>query len=253
MGKIITVSNQKGGVGKTTTVNSLASALRRKERQVLCVDFDPQGNLSFGLGAETDISPTIYNVLKRELSAQFAIQHTPVGDIIPANILLSGTEVEFTGQGREFLLRDALKPLRPMYDYILVDTPPGLGILTVNAFAASDALLIPLLPDMYSLQGITRIYETVQRTRSTCNPQLEIAGVFMTQYNEQQVLSREVRATVEMICRNLRLPMLKTNIRRSIALTRAQTLQADIVKYSPYNTAIADYRALVEELLTRGL
>lgn len=253
MGKILTVSNQKGGVGKTSTVNALASALRKKKFKVLCIDFDPQGNLSFGFGADADTVPTIYNVLKRELPAMFSIQHTEIGDIIPANILLSGTEVEFTGKGREFLLRDCLKPVVKVYDYILIDSPPGLGILTINAFAASDALLIPLLPDIYSLQGISRICETIDRVRKILNPRLRVAGVFLAQYNASQTLSKEVRATAEMIAQDLRIPLLRTAIRRSTVLPQAQTLQRDILNYSPRSTAAVDYMALADELLKEGL
>lgn len=253
MGRIISVSNQKGGVGKTTTINALSSVLRQKQFRVLCIDFDPQGNLSFGLNADFDTAPTIYDVLKKEISAKEAIQNTDIGAIIPSNILLSSTEVEFTGKGREFLLRDALKPVVSEYDYIMIDTPPGLGILTINAFAASDSLIIPLLPDIYSLQGIARIYESIERIRQICNPRLKIAGFFLTQFAPRQKLSQEVQATAEMIANDLHIPLLRTTVRRSVELAKAQTVQADIATFSPYNGAILDYVALTEELLGRGL
>lgn len=253
LAKMITVSNQKGGVGKTTTVNALASSLRKLGHRVLCIDFDPQGNLSFGFGAETESSASIYDVLKRELPARFAVQHTDVGDIIPANILLSGMEMEFTGRGREFLLRDAMRSVQELYDYILIDSPPGLGILTINAFAASDGMLLPLLPDIYSLQGIARISESIERVRRTCNPKLRIIGIFMTQYSDAQTLCREVRATAEMIARDLHIPMLQTTVRKSVTLAQAQALQRDVVTYSPYNSAVIDYQNLTAELLERGI
>ena len=253
MAKLITVSNQKGGVGKTTTVNALASSLRYLGRRVLCIDFDPQGNLSFGFGAETESSASIYDVLRRELPARFAVQHTEVGDIIPANILLSGMEMEFTGRGREFLLRDAMRSVQELYDYILIDPPPGLGILTINAFAASDGMLLPLLPDIYSLQGIARICDSIERVRRTCNPKLRVLGVFMTQYNEKQSLSREVRATAEMIARDLRVPMLKSTVRKSASLPQMQAMQQDIIGSAPRAAVSLDYLRLTDELLEQGM
>ena len=253
LAKVITVSNQKGGVGKTTTVNALASVFRRKGFKVLCVDFDPQGNLSFGFQADAEMSATIYNTLKKEISAQFSIQHTPIGDIIPANILLSGIEVEFTGKGREFLLRDALKSILDLYDYIFIDSPPGLGALTVNAFAASDSLLIPLLPDIYSLQGIARIGDTIDRVRKSCNPKLTVGGAFLVQYNAMQNLCKQTKGAAQMIARDYHIPFMKTTIRRGVVLAQAQTLQEDILDYAPKNNAVLDYLALADELLRRGL
>jgi len=253
LGKTITISNQKGGVGKTTTVNTIASVLRKKKYKVLCVDFDPQGNLSFGFGADTERAATIYNVLKQEIPTRFAIQRTGVGDIIPADILLSGAEVEFTGRGREFLLRDTLSPICDAFDYILIDSPPGLGFLTINAFAASNGLLIPLLPDIYSLQGITRIYDTIDRVRRTCNPKLKVDSIFLVQFDPRQSLCREVQATVQMIARDLNLPLAKTTVRRSVQIAKAQALQMDIVTTVPHCTSVWDYERLTEELLKGGM
>ena len=136
MTRILTITNQKGGVGKTTTTINLASALKHQGYKVLIIDMDPQGNLSFCANAETVLSATIYEVLKGEVKLQHAIQRTPIIDIVAANILLSGIEMEYTQSGREFLLRNALQNIRPYYDYILIDTPPGLGILTINAMSA---------------------------------------------------------------------------------------------------------------------
>lgn len=253
MGKILAISNQKGGVGKTTTVNALASVLRHQGRRVLCVDCDPQGNLSFAFGADADALPTIYSVLRREVAASSAVQTTRVGPVIPCNILLSEAEMEFTGEGREFLLRDALAPIAAHFDYVLLDSPPGLGFLTVNAFTAADALLIPLLPDIYSLQGIARIFDTVEHVRAACNPRLTIAGAFLCQFYPRQTLSREVGATAKMIARELGFPLLRSWIRRSVTIAKAQTLQQDILDYAPLNGAVQDYVALTDELLQGGI
>ncbi len=159
-------------VGKTTTTNALAMGFKEKGLQVLCVDFDPQGNLSFSLKANNriEMQNSIYHAIKKELKAVQTVQHTGLCDVIPANILLSGIDMEFTGKGREFLLKDALRPLRALYDVILIDAPPQLGFLTVNAFTASDYLLIPVLSDLYSLQGLLQLGDTCGRCSCAATP-----------------------------------------------------------------------------------
>ncbi len=253
MGKIISISNQKGGVGKTTTANALAVNLKEKGYKVLAVDLDPQGNLSFSAGADTDLSATIYDVLKGELKTQYAIQRGTVIDIIPSNILLSSIELEFTGAQREFLLRNALKPLVPLYDYILIDTPPALGILTVNAFTASDYVLVPMLSDIFSLQGITQLEETIDRVRMQCNPDIQILGLLLTRHNPRTRFSREITGTVHMISSDLNIPVFDTFIRESVALREAQSLQRSILDYAPNCNAVIDYKTFTDELLEKGL
>ncbi len=175
MAVTIALSNQKGGVGKTTSAYVIATALKEMGYRVLAVDMDPQGNLSFSLGADTE-SATIYDVLKGELKPRYAVQKSTLVDVIPSNILLSSIELEFTGVRREFLLKEALDSLKGIYDYILIDSPPALGILTVNAFTAADYVLVPMLSDIFSLQGITQLEETIRRVRNYCNPDIQILG-----------------------------------------------------------------------------
>ena len=172
MAKTIVLSNQKGGVGKTTSAYVLALLLKERGARVLAVDLDPQGNLSFCMGAEKEGIATIYDVLKGELKARYAVQKSTLVDLLAANILLSGIELEFTGVKREFLLSRQLETLKPYYDYIIIDSPPALGILTVNAFTAADYVLVPMLSDIFSLQGITQLDETIRQVRSHCNPRL---------------------------------------------------------------------------------
>ena len=190
MARVISVSNQKGGVGKTTTTCSFAEGLKKKGFRVLAIDLDPQGNLGFSVGADTELSASIYDVLKGDTKIQYAIQRTGGMDVITSSILLSGIELEFTDAGREFLLRDAVRPILPFYDYILFDTPPALGILTINAFTASDAIVVPVLSDIFSLQGIAQLYETVERVKKYCNPDLTIAGILLTRFNPRTRLNR---------------------------------------------------------------
>lgn len=253
MAKIIVLSNQKGGVGKTTTANALAVSFRSRGFRVLAVDMDPQGNLSFSLGADAESSATIYDVLKGELKTRFAVQKAPLVDVIASNILLSSIELEFTGAQREYLLKNALAPLQSMYDYIFIDSPPALGILTVNAFTAADYVLVPMLSDIFSLQGITQLSETVERVRLSCNPSIQFLGIFLTKHNPRTRFSKEVKGTLEMIAEDLNIPVLDTYIRESIALREAQSLQQSILDYAPKSNAVIDYENLCEELIRRGL
>ncbi|WMJ78580.1 MULTISPECIES: ParA family protein [unclassified Sedimentibacter] len=253
MAKVISVTNQKGGVGKTTTTGAVAAGFKLKGYQVLCVDLDPQSNLSFSSGAETEDCATIYEILKGETKTSFAIQKTPSFDIIPSNILLSGIELEFTQTGREYLLREALNSVKDKYDYIFIDTPPALSILTVNAFTASDNIIIPMLADIFSLQGIAQLSETIDRVRRYCNPSLKVEGIILTKFNKRTILSREIKGTAELIAEKLNTGILNTTIRSSVVVMEAQTNQQDIYSYAPKNAAARDYMGLVEELFERGL
>ncbi len=253
MAKTICITNQKGGVGKTTTTYALGLGLRKKGYKVLIVDLDPQGNLSFSVGAETEESITIYEVLKGEYNAEEAIQHTPIIDIIPSNIVLSGVDLEFTHTGREFLLREALLNVQNIYDYIIVDTPPSLNILTVNAFALSNKIIIPMIADIFSLQGIAQLYETIDRVKRYCNPSINIEGILLTRYNKRIILSSEIKGTAEMIAKELNTTVFNTHIRSSISIQEAQTKQENLYEYAPRNSAVMDYMQFVEELLSRGI
>ncbi|MGP8310496.1 ParA family protein [Enterocloster aldenensis] len=252
MAVTIALSNQKGGVGKTTSAYVIATALKEMGYRVLAVDMDPQGNLSFSLGADTE-SATIYDVLKGELKPRYAVQKSTLVDIIPSNILLSSIELEFTGVRREFLLTEALGPFKALYDYILIDSPPALGILTVNAFTAADYVLVPMLSDIFSLQGITQLEETIRRVRNYCNPDIRILGVFLTKHNPRTRFSKEVEGTLRMVAEDLQMPVLETFIRESVALREAQSLQCSVLEYAPDCNAVRDYKSLIQELMQRGL
>lgn len=253
MSKVISVSNQKGGVGKTTTTCNLAAGLKKKGFRVLIIDLDPQGNLGFSVGADSDTSATIYDVLKGDVKTQFAIQKTDTTDIIISSILLSGIELEFTNTGREFLLKEAIKPILDLYDYIILDTPPALGILTINAFTASDTIIVPMLSDIFSLQGIAQLYETVERVKKYCNPGLTIAGILLTKYNPRTLLSREIRGTAELIAQDLNIKLFDSYIRNSVVVSEAQSLQQSILDYAPRNNISLDYLQFIDELMAKGV
>jgi chromosome partitioning protein len=250
---VVTVSNQKGGVGKTTTVCNLAAGLKEKGFRVLAVDLDPQGNLGFSVGADMETDASIYHVLKGDVSAKDAIQETQTADIIVSSILLSAIELEFTSTGREYLLKEALASVSCEYDYILLDTPPTLGILTVNAFTASDAVIVPMLSDIFSLQGIAQLYETVERVKKYCNPNLKVSGILLTNYNPRTNLSREIRGTVELVSRDLEVSLFDTFIRKSVLVSEAQSVQRSVLVYAPDNNAATDYRLFTEEFLAKGI
>ena len=197
MAKVISISNQKGGVGKTTTTGAIAAGYKIKGYKVLCIDLDPQSNLSFSSGAETEDCPTIYEVLKEEAKASFSIQKMHSFDIISSNILLSGLELEFTHTGREYLLKEALSTVKDKYDFIFIDTPPALGILTVNAFTASDYIIIPMNADIFSLKGIVQLSETIERVKRYCNPNLKVEGIVLTKFNKRTILSKLLNSLVQ--------------------------------------------------------
>lgn len=254
MAKIISLINEKGGVGKTTSTNILAACLKYKEFKVLCIDFDPQGHLSFSFGADNRNSPTIYDVIKRKTKAQFAIQHTNITDIIPSNDMLKGIESDFTNKGNEQLLKTYIAEISHLYDYILIDSPPELGIISINALVASDVVLIPCLPDGYSLMGAIKVHETICRIKKAFNPKLKIGGIFLVRFYTRERLSASVSEVLTQITQTLSLPILKTRIRHSNIICEATSVsQLDVAQHRASNKSVQDYHALVDELLEKGV
>ncbi len=246
---IITMTNQKGGVGKTTTTATVGMLLKDRGYNVLAIDMDPQGNLSFCLGADVETSATIYEVLKGDVRLQHAIQHTETIDVVTSSIALSGLELEFVSSGREYLLKEAIRSLPIKYDFILIDTPPALSLLTVNAFTASTNIIVPMLADIFSLQGIAQIYESCERVKKYTNPSLKILGILLIKYNPRSIFAREIWGTAEMISKDLEIKLFDTYIRESVTMREAQAMQKNIVKYAPRSNVAKDYTSFMDELL----
>ena len=246
--KTIAIINQKGGVGKSTTASQLASGLSLKGYRTLSVDLDAQGNLSYTAGAKTD-GATALGVLTGEVKTEDAIQHTQSGDIIPANKALAGADAFIADTGKEYRLKEALESVSGSYDFCIIDTPPALGILTINALTACDSVIIPAQADIYSLQGIEQLAETMKPVKKYCNPALAIEGILLTRYSPRSVLSRDIADLAEQLAEKLGTKLFKATIREAIAVKEAQISQQSLFAYAPKAKVTEDYTAFVEEVL----
>ena len=251
--RIIAVINQKGGVGKSTTAINLAAALGEKGKQVLLVDLDPQGNSSSGLGIEkTLVKNCIYDVLLNDVSIEEAIipDIYPDLDIVPATINLAGAEVELVSEmARENRLKEAVGAVRGKYDYILIDCPPSLGLLTINALVAADKLLIPIQCEFYALEGVTKLLESMKRVKSRLNPTLDIFGVLLTMYDNRTTLSKQVVEEVQGYFGKL---VFNTLIPRTVKLSEAPSFGMPITEYDPHGKGAICYQELAKEVIERG-
>ncbi len=244
----IAVINQKGGVGKSTTAHALLSGLTLKGFKVLAIDLDAQGNLTHTSGASST-DKTAREVLKGDITAQDAIQHTQSGDIIPGHKGLAGADSFITQTGKEYKLKEAIESLKGAYDYIIVDTPPALGILTINALTACTKVIIPAQADIYSLQGIGQLKDTIEPVKKYCNPDLQIAGILLTKYSNRPILNRQLAKLTDQIAEDLNTKVFKATIREAIAIKEAQATQQSIFTYAPKAKVTEDYRAFIDELL----
>ena len=248
MTQIITIANQKGGVGKTTTASALVCGLHRRGARVLGVDLDPQGNLGFTLGLDVGDGPTIYDVLKGQRAVEDVIVPTEYGDVLPSDIMLSAAEVEFTAPRREFLLDQYLAPVRHQYDYIIIDTPPSLNILTINAYVASDGLIVPMEAEILSLVGITQLQETIEAVQNTFNPQLKVLGILLNKFNPRLTLSREVLELAEEVASQLHTQVFASKIRRGVDVAAAPAHGQNVLTYRPRCKPAMDLEAVVDQV-----
>ena len=252
MGRTIAIANQKGGVGKSTTAINLSACLAEAGKRVLTVDIDPQGNTTSGLGTDKNgVEYTLYELLLGDCDPKDCIIENVVErvDLIPSNVNLSGAEIELVGlEEREYILKNVLERIKEGYDYIIMDCPPSLSMLTINALTAADSVLVPIQCEYYALEGLSQLIHTIELVQERLNKKLEIEGVVFTMYDARTNLSLEV---VENVKENLNQNIYKTIIPRNVRLAEAPSYGLPINMYDPKSTGAESYRLLAEEVINR--
>ena len=252
MSRIIAIANQKGGVGKTTTAINLASCLAEAGKKVLTIDLDPQGNMTSGLGVnKNELENTVYELMLDECSIKESMVDTVVDGmkIIPSNVNLAGAEIELLGiEDKEYILKNAVDYVRDDYDFIIIDCPPSLSLLTINALTASDTVLVPIQCEYYALEGLTQILQTIDLVKKKLNPKLELEGVVFTMYDARTNLSSDVVDTVK---ENLNATVYQTIIPRNVRLAEAPSHGLPINLYDSKSSGAESYRNLAKEIIER--
>ncbi len=252
MGKIIVIANQKGGVGKTTTAINLGCGLAKNNRKVLIVDTDPQSNATSGIEFDYNNGPTIYECFINQSLLKESIYKTKIPNlyIIPANIHLAGAQVEILHQEhRESILKKILSPVKKEFNYILIDTPPSLGIYTINGLVAADSVLIPLQCEYYALEGLSKLINTIKRVKKTYNPGLEIEGVLLTMYDPRTKLSAQV---VEEVSRYFKDKVYRVIIPRNVKISESPSYSLPVILYEPESSGAKSYLEFSKEFIERN-
>lgn len=245
MGKIISTNSQKGGCGKTTTVQSLAAGLTMRGNQCLVIDLDPQGNLSAASGVE-DYDHTIYELMKRECSFDEACKVNEYYDILSADLTLSDFNQEFTGEGKEYVLRNVLEQIRDRYDYIIIDTPSSHGILNINSLVASDYVLLPTEQSFYAMHGLEQLHDVIRDVQLNYNPDLKVLGLLIVKYNEKTSIDRFLKGLIDRFVNEYGINLFDTFIHESSKVNFAQGMLKNIIEFSPKNQASKDYKKLAD-------
>ncbi len=249
MGKIISIANQKGGVGKTTTAINLSTILAKKGKKVLMIDADPQGNATSGVGVDKDVETSVYDLLVNDIEAKDAIQKTEIRNlsICPSNINLAGAEVELVSMmSREYRLKEKLDTIKDDYDYIIIDCPPSLGLITLNSFTASDSVLIPVQCEYYALEGLGQLLNTINLVKKHLNKSLQVEGALLTMYDIRTNLSNQVVKEVKGYFGER---VYKTVIPRNVRLSEAPSYGMPISVYDPKSKGAKSYEKFVKEFL----
>ena len=250
MGRIIAIANQKGGVGKTTTAINLSASLASLGKKVLAIDMDPQGNMSSGLGVDkNEVEKTVYDLIIGNIGIEECIYEEVIEnlDVLPSNIDLSAAEIELIGvDNKEYILRDEVNKVKEKYDFIIIDCPPALSMLTINAMTTSDSVLVPIQCEYYALEGLSQLIHTIELVQERLNPELEIEGVVFTMYDARTNLSLQV---VENVKDNLKQTIYKTIIPRNVRLAEAPSYGLPINLYDKRSSGTEAYRMLADEVI----
>ena len=251
MARITTILNQKGGVAKTTTAHALATGLNHRGYKTLVIDADPQGNISYTMQADP-AQTGLYEAMKGIVSPTDMIQHTAQGDLIGSSIDLAGADMEFTQTGREYILREVLDGISGDYTHIIIDSPPSLGIMTINALTASTDIVIPVGAEIYALQGLQQLLNTIGKVQRYSNQHLSIAGLLITRKGNKAVATRQLIDAIQQQAKALDIHLYKTVIREAVAIREAQILQGSIFDTHPRAKVTEDYSSFITEYLEQG-